>query len=191
MPVLMSNIGVAVGLERQGIITGRHDRRITGGTGWAGAIDDHLRTAQIILLLISSAFLASDYCYDVEVRHAMARHEAGEARVIPVIVRPVDWHSAPFGRLQALPQDGRPVTRWRPQDEAFLDIARGIRSVAEELAQNPSWPHRVAPIRRGVATISRCLRSGMCLTRAIPTLRGAAIFLRRSAAVGGRRGPSC
>ena len=50
-------------LERQGIITGWHDRRITGGTEWAGAIDDHLRTAQIILLLISSAFLASDYCY--------------------------------------------------------------------------------------------------------------------------------
>ena len=124
-------------LERQGIITGWHDRRITGGTEWAGAIDDNLRTAQIILLLISPAFLASDYCYDVELRHAMARHEAGEARVIPVIVRPVDWHSAPFGMLQALPQDGRPVTRWRPQDEAFLDIARGIRSVAEELAHHP------------------------------------------------------
>jgi hypothetical protein len=124
-------------LERQGIITGWHDRRITGGTEWAGAIDDHLRTAQIILLLISPAFLASDYCYDVELRLAMARHKAGEARVIPVIVRPVDWQSAPFGTLQALPQDGRPVTRWRPQDEAFLDIARGIRSVAEELAYHP------------------------------------------------------
>jgi len=67
----------------------------------------------------------------------MARHEAGEAWVIPVIVRPVDWHRAPFGRLQALPKDGRPVTRWRPQDEAFLDIAQGIRSVAEELAYHP------------------------------------------------------
>ena len=124
-------------LQRQGIITGWHDRRITGGTEWAGAIDDHLRTAQIILLLISSAFLASDYSYDVELRHAMARHEAGEARVIPVILRPVDWQSAPFGTLQALPQNGRPVTRWHPQDEAFLDIARGIRSVAEELAHHP------------------------------------------------------
>src|SRR5215470_4280367 len=76
-------------LERQDIITGWHDRRITGGTEWAGAIDDYLRTAQIILLLIRPAFLASDYCYDVELRHAMARHAAGEARVVPIILRPV------------------------------------------------------------------------------------------------------
>jgi hypothetical protein len=124
-------------LERQGIITGWHDRRITGGTEWASTIDDHLRTASIILLLISSAFLASDYCYDVELTHAMDRHDAGEARVVPIILRPVDWHSAPFGKLQALPKDGCPVTSWANPDEGFFDIARGIRSVAEELAQNP------------------------------------------------------
>src|SRR5215470_2097339 len=87
-------------LERQSIITGWHDRRLTGGTEWAGAIDEHLRDAQIILLLVSAAFLASDYCYDVELRHAIDRHESGEARVIPVILRPVDWHSASFGKLQ-------------------------------------------------------------------------------------------
>jgi hypothetical protein len=71
-------------LERQGIIAGWHDRRITAGTEWAGAIDAHLQRAQIILLLVSAAFLASDYCYDVELQLAMARHEAGEARVIPI-----------------------------------------------------------------------------------------------------------
>jgi hypothetical protein len=124
-------------LERQGIITRWHDRCITAGTEWAGAIDDHLRMAQIILLLISSAFLASDYCYDVELSLAIERHEAGEARVVPIILRPVDWHSAPFGKLQALPKEGRAVTLWTNQDEAFLDIARGIRSIAEELAYNP------------------------------------------------------
>jgi hypothetical protein len=124
-------------LERQGIITGWHDRRITSGTEWAGAIDEHLRTANIILLLISSAFLASDYCYDVELTHAMARHEVGEARVIPIILRAVDWTSAPFGKLQALPKDGCAVTSGSNRDEAFFDSARGIRSVAEELAQNP------------------------------------------------------
>jgi TIR domain len=124
-------------LERQGIITGWHDRRITGGTEWAGAIDEHLRTAQIILLLISSAFLASDYCYDVELRHTIERHEAGEARVVPIILRPVDWHSASFGKLQALPKDGLAVTSWPNPDDAFADIARGIRSIAEELVHNP------------------------------------------------------
>jgi hypothetical protein len=124
-------------LERQGIISGWHDRRMTGGTEWVGTIDDHLCTANIILLLISADFLASDYCYDVELTHAMDRHDAGEARVVPIILRLVDWHSAPFGKLQALPKDGRPVTSWANRDEAFFDISRGIRSVAEELAQNP------------------------------------------------------
>jgi TIR domain len=124
-------------LKRQGAIAGWHDRRISAGTEWAGAIDAHLQRAHIILLLISADFLASDYCYGVEVQHAMARHDAGQARVIPVILRPVDWHTASFGRLQALPRDGRPVTRWPDRDEAFLDVAHGLRAVAEELTRLP------------------------------------------------------
>jgi hypothetical protein len=121
-------------LERQGIIAGWHDRRIASGQEWAGAIDTNLQTAHIILLLVSADFLASDYCYDREMQQAMARHAAGDARVIPIILRPADWQSAPFGALQALPKDGRPVTEWPNRDTAFLDIARGIRAVAEELA---------------------------------------------------------
>jgi TIR domain len=118
-------------LERQGIIAGWHDRQILAGSAWADAIDTHLETAHIILLLVSADFLASNYCYDLEVQRAMTRHTAGEARVIPIILRAVDWHSAPFGKLQALPKDGRPVTSWPNRDEAFLDIARGIRAMAE------------------------------------------------------------
>ena len=63
----------------------------------------------------------------------MERHEAGEARVIPIILRPVDWEAAPFGRLLALPTDGKPVTEWDNQDAAFTDIAKGLRKVVEEL----------------------------------------------------------
>jgi hypothetical protein len=124
-------------LKRQGVIADWHDRRISAGTEWAGAIDAHLQHAQIILLLVSADFLASNYCYDVELQCAMARHEAGEARVIPIILRAVDWQRAPFGKLQALPKDGRPITSWPNQDEAFLDVARGIRAVAEEIARHP------------------------------------------------------
>lgn len=120
-------------LERQGVITSWHDRKIGAGKEWKGEIDTHLNTARVILLLISSDFIDSDYCWDVEVKRAMERHEAGEARVIPVILRPVDWKSAPFGKLQALPTDAKPVTRWENQDEAFLDIARGIRAAVMEL----------------------------------------------------------
>jgi formylglycine-generating enzyme required for sulfatase activity len=120
-------------LKQQGIIVGWHDRRIPPGREWAEAIDTHIQTAQIILLLVSADFLASEYCSKLEVQQAMARHTAADACVvIPVILRPCDWHSAPFGRLQALPADGRPITSWPDRDEAFLNVARGIRDVAEQ-----------------------------------------------------------
>ena len=80
---------------------------------------------------------------------AMERHEAGTARVIPVILRPVDWHTAPFGKLQALPKDVRPVTTWKNRDEAFTDVARGIREAAMSLAagtQNSSAPARSSAV---------------------------------------------
>jgi hypothetical protein len=121
-------------LQRQGVIKGWHDRLISAGTEWEGQIDHYLESAQIILLLISADFLASDYCYDKEMTRALARHEAGEARVIPIILKSVDWTGAPFSKLQALPRDGKAVTSWSNQDEAFTQIAQGIRQIALELA---------------------------------------------------------
>jgi hypothetical protein len=116
-------------LRRSGHISEWHDRRLEPGTEWKGEIDEHLRRAQIILLLISADFLASDYCYDIEMKVALERHDRGEAVVIPVILRPVDWMSAPFARLQGLPKDARPITTWANRDEAFADVARVIREV--------------------------------------------------------------
>src|SRR5262249_20734840 len=89
-------------LRDQGVIRDWHDRRIEAGTECDGIINENLDRAGMILLLVSADFLASRYCRDVEVARAMERHEAGTARVIPIILRPVDWHSAPFGKLQAL-----------------------------------------------------------------------------------------
>ena len=85
------------------------------GHEWAGAIDEHLNSAAVILLLVSADFLASDYCYDVEMKRALEWHDAGDGRVVPVILRPVDWRGAPFAKLQALPKDGKPVTSWPNQ----------------------------------------------------------------------------
>ena len=93
------------------------------------------------MLLISSDFLSSDYCYDVELKRAMEKHERREAQVIPVILRPVDWSGAPFGKLQALPTDAKPVTSWENRDEAFVNIAKGIRVAAKELtSSSPASP---------------------------------------------------
>jgi TIR domain-containing protein len=124
-------------LKRRGVINEWHDRRIGAGQEWAGAIDEHLNSAAVILLLVSSDFLASDYCYDQEMKRALERHDAGDARVIPVILRSVDWAGAPFGKLQALPKDGKPVTSWPNQDEVFSDIARGIRKVVQDPRARP------------------------------------------------------
>ena len=121
-------------LERQGLLTTWHDRKITAGSEWAGQIDQHLEQAKIILLLISADFLASDYCYDIELNLAMERHRQREAVVIPVILRPVDWQGTDFRGLQALPQNAKPVTIWNNQDEAFADISKGIREVVTVLS---------------------------------------------------------
>jgi len=123
-------------LSGEGIISLWHDRNITPGKDWANEIDSNLNTAHIILLLVSANFFDSNYCYGIELRRALERHEAGVARVIPIIIKPVDWQNAPFAKLNALPKDGKAVTTWRNRDEAFVDVARGIREAARELTTN-------------------------------------------------------
>jgi hypothetical protein len=128
-------------LERQGIIKAWHDRNITAGEEWKNAINANLESAEIILLLISADFLASDYCYDIEMKTALERHERKEARVIPIILRSVDWNHSPFGKLTALPTDGKPITSWPNPDEAFTDVVKGLRKVIDRIQDNqPEQP---------------------------------------------------
>jgi len=126
-------------LQRDGV-QGWYDRRIAGGTEWAGEIDEHLNTADIILLLISADFLASKYCYDVEMKRALERHDQTEdrARVIPIILRPCEWKKSPFSRLNALPVDGKPVVDWPTVDHGLLNVVEGLRRVVEELSTQAS-----------------------------------------------------
>ncbi|MDQ2950532.1 MAG: toll/interleukin-1 receptor domain-containing protein [Acidobacteriota bacterium] len=123
-------------LKRQGVISAWHDRRLLAGSALDSGISVELDAADIILLLVSADFLASDYCYSKEMLRAMKRHDAGEARVIPIILRPCEWQKAPFGKLVATPTDGKPVTKWADPDDAFLDITKAIRSAAEKLADH-------------------------------------------------------
>lgn len=121
---------------RQGVLSGWHDRMIPAGTEWGDEIDSHLESSQLILLLVSSDFLASDYCYDKEMKRALEKHEEGSAKVIPIVLRSVDWEGAPFGKLQALPKDAKPVLSWDNQDEAFTNITQGIRNSVKDIANN-------------------------------------------------------
>lgn len=122
------------GLQRAHLITSWHDREILAGEEWRGEIDEHLNKAQVILLLVSPDFLASDYCFETEVKCAMERHESKEARVIPVILRSTNWQETPFSKLEALPKDGRAVTSWQDRDAAFVDVVEGIRKIIEEMS---------------------------------------------------------
>jgi len=116
-------------LKRDGLITEWHDRKIGAGDEWHGDINAHVHSAQIILLLVSADFLASEYINDVELKIALDRHALHEAIVIPIILRPVNWSKAPFAKLQGLPRDARPVTSWSDPEEAFADVARGIEAI--------------------------------------------------------------
>ncbi len=120
-------------LRERGIITEWHSRMIGAGEEREATIDKHLEGAQVILLLVSAAFLGSDRCLNVEANRAMERHARGEARVIPVILRSCQWQWAPFGRLQALPTDGIAISSWPNKDDAFTNVAVGIRFVLEQM----------------------------------------------------------
>lgn len=132
-------------LKREGTIETWHDRRITAGDEFAGAIDAQIETADLILLLVSADFLNSRYCYDVEMKRAMERHAAYEARVMPIILRYCDWHSAPFGKLLAAPKDGKPIVSWPDLDEAFVDVVQQIRSALPSTARPSKFSPPINP----------------------------------------------
>ncbi len=124
-------------LKREGLIAPWHDRMIMPSSEWAAEIDQHLLEADIVLLLVSPDFVASDYCFEKEMTAALERQQAGAAHVIPILIRPTDFHRMPFAKLQALPRDAKPVSTWPDMDEALLDIARGIRRVVEARGTKP------------------------------------------------------
>jgi TIR domain len=128
-------------LKRQGIISSWSDGNIVPGTEWRPQIMTHLNTAQIILLLISADFMASDFCYSIEMTRAIERHKANQARVLPIILRPCDWKGTPFADLQALPTAGKAVTRWPTHDDAFEDVIQGIRTAIDDLSQTGGSAH--------------------------------------------------
>jgi hypothetical protein len=154
-------------LERTGIVRSWHDRRIVPGTDWEGEIDKHLDEADIILLLVSADFLASNYCYEREMRRALERHEAGEAHVIPIILRPVDYGGTPVAKLQALPPGGFPVTAasWENTDAALEQVARGVRQVIDS-----TLTKRVSDFRSatGANAILQTRRLDGAIAREIP-----------------------
>ena len=109
-----------------------YDRKIRAGQNWAEQIDSHLNTTDVILLLISPDFKASEYCSGIEMGRALEREKAKEACIISILLRPVDWIDAPYLHCQVLPKGAKSVTMWRNRDEAFANIAQGLREIIEK-----------------------------------------------------------
>src|ERR1700722_17925882 len=129
-------------LQAKGLIYYWHDHAIPAGDDWESRIDERLNSAQLFLLLVSPDFMASRHC-QIEMQRALERRKEGKARVIPILLRHVDRHNSPLGKIQALPKDGRPITTWPDRDQAFKDITIGVRRVAEKLARGDTLgiPH--------------------------------------------------
>ena len=122
------------------LIVDWHDRKIPPGGKWDGVIRAELDSADIILLLVSSSFLASKYCRDVEIKRAMERHDQGSAIVVPVFLRSCDFEGTPFAALQGVPRDAKPICNWHPRDEGYLDVARAVRKAVKDLRERRTTP---------------------------------------------------
>lgn len=127
-------------LKRQGLIDTWHDRKIIAGDDLDHTIDGKLEEADVILLLISPDFLASNYCYDVEFQRALERHKEGSARAIAVILRPCEWKETPVAKFLVTPKDGKPITKWPDLDDAMLDVAQAIRRALPSSAKRTLPP---------------------------------------------------
>lgn len=116
-------------LRRSGKIQAWDDNNLKGGEEWDAAIKQNLATADLILLLLSPDFLNTDYIWDVEIKTAMERHERGEAIVVPIVLRPCDWKDLVFGKLNALPSKGTPISSYTDQDTAWLEVVNRIKAL--------------------------------------------------------------
>jgi internalin A len=129
-------------LERLKLIETWYDRRIVAGEDFGQKINENIDSADIILLLVSADFIASKYCYEIEMKRALERHAKGEAHVVPVIIRKVHWKVIPeLSKLEAVPKDGKPVRDWPNKDAAWCDVSERVQQMLEAT-------HAADPLRR-------------------------------------------
>ncbi|MEH2162733.1 MAG: tetratricopeptide repeat protein, partial [Nostoc sp.] len=126
-------------LLREQTITSWHKREIIAGQEFQDEINKHLKQAGLILLLVSPDFINSDYHWTVEVTRALEQNAAGKARVIPVLLRHADWDNPPIDKLSPLPSNRKPIKSWDDQDEAFLEVVKGIRQEVKRLVDSSNY----------------------------------------------------
>ncbi|ELP25435.1 hypothetical protein F385_1451 [Pantoea agglomerans 299R] len=127
-------------LERKGLLSMWQDRKILPGQEWNEEIIEKLDESDIILLLISSSFIASTYCIEKEISKAIEMHVEKRAIVVPIIVRECMWQKEVFARIQSLPKDGKAITSWDNADIAWTNVIKDIARLIEEVPMLPKNP---------------------------------------------------
>ena len=112
-----------------------HASEVPAGEDWQAEALRQLEIAELIVFLVSPDFFDSRRCWERELPRALKRHEAGEARVIPVIARACQWQPTPLGNLKPLPLDGRVITAWEQKDDAWFEVVNGIRAELNSAAR--------------------------------------------------------
>jgi hypothetical protein len=137
-------------LRRKGRIVEWHDRKIEPGTDWDTEISNRLDSANLVLLLLSPEFLASDYCFGVEVEKSLTRLKSGTLRVAPVLLRPCLWEDSPFSELQMIPRDARAISSASSPEEAWKAVALEISKMVSEPAP-PTEPAASETLASGLS----------------------------------------
>lgn len=133
------------GLVRADIVSEWNDRKIVPGQDWSDQISENLASSEIILFLISSSFMNSDYCMGVEVQKALSMHKEGSAQLIPIVIRAVDWSDSDLSKIQGLPKDAVPIASWGNEDEAWVNVIRGVKNHIQE------FKPKLQPIKKSVS----------------------------------------
>src|SRR5690554_885457 len=142
------------GLVRSGAISEWNDRKIVPGTDWSHEINENLKNSDLILFLISSSFLSSDYCVNIEAETALSMHNSGEAQLIPIVIRAVEWSDSPLSKLQGLPKDAKPVASPN-NDEAWVDVIQGIKRHISEF--HPKANESIKLVKEGIISPSESI----------------------------------
>lgn len=152
-------------LVRDGLIDVWSDRAVAAGSDWERDIQCELASADVAILLVTPDFVASAYCFERELPEVLRRNEQEGLRILPVLVKSVDLANLPIGRFQSLPIDLRPISAWRDADDAWLQVARGVRVAAEEVVN----AQRFSSSRNGRGTVcGQTVRLDRCQPGQVP-----------------------
>lgn len=128
------------GLKREGKIKLLNNCEISPGILWKEQILQWLEEAELVLFLVSSDFIASDFIFDVEIKRILERKQDGKVNIIPIIIRPCDFESLSLCSFQTLPLNKIPVSVWKNKDEAWLEIIIQIKKVVQAIIDEKTTP---------------------------------------------------